>query len=220
MGNTNKSSNPIDFTFDTDYKKHWYVERFYRTTKNETVIKWKEYKFPITNPVNFVAKDGTKLATYKYPAAEGTQFKGVIFFIHGFQSNSNRNGHVAKSHSDLGYDFYSMDMRGHGSSDGQTILIPSVESTAKDFSQYHKMVLEKFYSDSDPPVFLMSSSYGGMVAMHILMNEPEIKYKAAHFISAFFGFHPSKKSEYSKLLPVAQTTCFLIPSATMPVKMY
>jgi alpha-beta hydrolase superfamily lysophospholipase len=140
----------------------------------------------------------------------------VIFFIHGFQSYANRVGHMAKSHSDLGYDFYSMDMRGHGTSDGQTALIPSVEIAAKDCDQYHKMVLKTFYSDSEPSVFLMGNSFGGMVAMHMLMNEPEIKYKGAHLIAPFLGFHAAKKSGYGNLLPIAKSACYMKAGAALP----
>ena len=82
MGNNN--SNPLDFSLDTDEKRQAYVDKFYETSKLESVIKWKQYKFPIENPVEMIADDKTKLATYKYPKAEGTQFKGVVFFIHGF----------------------------------------------------------------------------------------------------------------------------------------
>lgn len=135
-----------------------------------------------------VGEDGAKLATYKYPRADGTSFKGVIFFIHGFQSYSNRVALMAKSHSDLGYDFYAMDLRGHGKSDGQTALIPSLEGTVKEFQTYHKKVLEQY--EDTPPVYLMGNSFGCMVSMHILMHDAEsIPYKAAHFIGPFFMFN-------------------------------
>ena len=114
MGN----SNTKDIALDTDEKKKEYVERFFERTRNERVVNLKLFKFPVENPVEVVAEDGTKFATYKYPAVDGTQFKGVIFFIHGFQSYANRISHIASSLSELGYDFFSMDMRGHGKSGG------------------------------------------------------------------------------------------------------
>lgn len=89
----------------------------------------------------------------------------------------------------MGYEFYAMDLRGHGKSDGQVALIPPVEQVAKEYTTFHKKVLEQY--DNSPPVFLMGNSFGCAVGMHILMNDSEISYKAAHFIAPFFGFHPS-----------------------------
>ena len=61
----NKNSNTNDVSLNTDEKRQQYVDRFYERTTNEQVIKWKEYKFPITNPIEFIAEDGTKFATFK-----------------------------------------------------------------------------------------------------------------------------------------------------------
>lgn len=66
----------------------------------------------------------------------------------------------------------------------------------------------------------MGNSYGCMAGMHLLMNDPEIEYKAAHFIGPFLGFHPSKKSTYAKLYPVARTTCFVRPGAALPATVH
>ena len=53
--------------------------------------------------------------------------KGIIFFIHGFQSYANRQAHLAHDFSKAGYDFFAMDMRGHGKSEGAIAYIPSLE---------------------------------------------------------------------------------------------
>ena len=42
---------------------------------------------------------------------------------------ANRICHLGKSHSDIGYDFYAMDLRGHGKSGGEISLINSLEET-------------------------------------------------------------------------------------------
>ena len=51
-----------------------------------------------------------------------------------------------------------MDLRGHGKSDGQTALIPSLEQTAKEYQMFHSKVLEQY--DDSPSVFLMGNSFG------------------------------------------------------------
>lgn len=111
----------------------------------------------------------------------------MIFFQHGFQGSVARIGHLAKSHSDLGYDFFAMDLRGHGKSGGQISLINSLEETIAENELFHKKVLEKFYKNKNPPIFLMGNSYGCMVGMELLLRE-KINYKAAHFLGPFYGF--------------------------------
>ena len=70
MGNNN--SNTADIVFDTDEKRQAFVDKFYETTQADNVIKWKQYKFPIDNPVEMRGEDGAKLATYKFPKEDGT----------------------------------------------------------------------------------------------------------------------------------------------------
>jgi pimeloyl-ACP methyl ester carboxylesterase len=66
----------------------------------------------------------------------------------------------------------------------------------------------------------MGNSFGCMVAMHILMNKPEIEYKASHLIAPFFGFHPAKKANFARLLNVAKATCYMKPSAALPATIH
>ena len=59
-----------------------------------------------------------------------TEFKGVIFYVHGFGEYVGRFAHVAQCWSEMGYDFFAMDQRGHGKSDGKTVLIQNVNAIA------------------------------------------------------------------------------------------
>lgn len=63
----------------------------------------------------------TNLKTYKYPAilrGENTKFQGVILYVHGFTDYVGRFAHLGKFFAEKGYDFYGMDQRGHGKSEG------------------------------------------------------------------------------------------------------
>ena len=62
--------------------------------------------------------------------------------MHGFTDYSRRNAHLAKKFADDGFDFYSMDYRGHGESDGKTVLIPSIETIALDNFEFHQEVVK------------------------------------------------------------------------------
>lgn len=60
------------------------------------------------------------------------EFKGVLFYIHGFGEYVGRFAHVAQIYSQLGYDCFAMDQRGHGKSEGELVLIQSVDAIAND----------------------------------------------------------------------------------------
>jgi alpha-beta hydrolase superfamily lysophospholipase len=103
-----------------------------------------DYSFPVEDPVKYQVTDRKSgeilnLKTFLYPAYfdakeqegglndgpknpldmdEARDLKGIVFFVHGFTDYSGRMAHVGQRFSELGYDFYSMDQRGHGKSDG------------------------------------------------------------------------------------------------------
>ena len=69
------------------------------------------------------------IKNYAYPSAipkDDPKYMGVLFFIHGHGDYSERTAHVGEMFSKLGYDFYMMDTRGNGKSEGQTVFVPSV----------------------------------------------------------------------------------------------
>jgi alpha-beta hydrolase superfamily lysophospholipase len=59
-----------------------------------------------------------RLKTYRYPADKSVPFKGVILYTHGFSDYIARFAHLAEKLSKHGFDFFGMDQRGHGLSDG------------------------------------------------------------------------------------------------------
>ena len=56
--------------------------------------------------------DEIELATYHYPAEcdkHSDEYKGVLFWVHGFSNYNARVAHVGMHFSKLGYDVYCMD---------------------------------------------------------------------------------------------------------------
>jgi len=77
------------------------------------------------------------IRNYCYPAyhdqEDQTQVrKGVVFFVHGFSDYMGRFAHIGKKLSDLGYDVYGTDHRGHGSSGGHVAYLPSIDLISED----------------------------------------------------------------------------------------
>ena len=79
--------------------------------------------------------------------------------------------------------------------------------------------MDKYYSDSNPNVYLMGNSYGCMVGLELLLRE-KINYKAAHFLGPFFGFVPDKQFLYDLLIYFAMITILFFPSFSTPTKIW
>jgi alpha-beta hydrolase superfamily lysophospholipase len=55
--------------------------------------------------------------------------------------------HHGEIYSKLGYDFYAMDVRGHGKSEGTRLYCPNVDRNAQDIKSWMELTLKKFYSE-------------------------------------------------------------------------
>lgn len=115
-----------------------------KQSPNPRLINFKNYKFPFIDPIEIYGQSvddptqlgSLKLANYAYPAhydklnepntlldaftrreaAPNLNYRGIVFYIHGFSEYVQRFAHLGQKWSNLGYDFYAMDMRGHGRS--------------------------------------------------------------------------------------------------------
>ena len=103
--------------------------------------------------------------TYSEHDQNSPEYKGIIFWVHGFSDYCDRHAHIAKHFARLGYDFFAMDMRGHGNSDGQTVLIQSTQWVAEDTMLFHRKVLSEIYTyergyQKQPKCFVLAHSHG------------------------------------------------------------
>ena len=79
------------------------------------------------------------------PASE-EGYQGILFFLHDFADYAGRHTFLAKGFAEAGYDFYTMDMRGHGKSEGMTAYIEKVQDLVQDFRSFIYKILKTFYS--------------------------------------------------------------------------
>ncbi len=103
-----------------------------------------------------------------WPANDQT--KGVVLLVHGLGEHCQRYDHLAAHINQHGYALSSMDLPGHGKSDG---LRGHVDS----FEVYEKAVLELYErtksSHSNTPIFLLGHSMGGLIATKLLLNHQD-----------------------------------------------
>ena len=138
-----------------------------------------------------------KLMTYCWPSAiprEHKEFKGVVFYIHGFSEYCKRQAHFAKEFSQLGFDFYCMDSRGHGESEGQHMFIHSIDQCADDHFDFHRRVIDELYT-TKPKVYLLAHSFGAMQATNAMLRNKHLNPDGSQFYSS---------------------VCFLCPFWSMP----
>ena len=77
-------------------------------------------------------------------ANQESTYKGILIYAHDFTDYMGRNAHIGKEFATLGYDFYAMDMRGHGNSEGKMAYISNVTQLVDDFKGYMLKIIELY----------------------------------------------------------------------------
>ena len=135
-------------------------------------------KFPITNFKNIFVKQFNKninLVTYKYPAYYNefedsnkcNKIKGVVYLMHGLYEHSSLLSYTAKILSNSGYDVLSMDLRGHGRSDGIRGLLETKDAIIKDYIDFIDNTIIDYNKNTKK--FLFGYSLGGLMC-NIISN--------------------------------------------------
>jgi alpha-beta hydrolase superfamily lysophospholipase len=99
-----------------------------------------------------------------------TNSKAVVVLIHGLGEHCQRYEHLAADLNQAGYSLSSMDLPGHGKSDG-------IRGHIDSFEVFEKAVLELYSrtkkSHPDTPIFLLGHSMGGLIAAQLLLNHQD-----------------------------------------------
>lgn len=126
-----------------------------------------------TSESNEVSESTENGLYYRYWPATNT--KAVVILIHGLGEHCQRYEHLAAHLKQSGYALSSMDLPGHGNSEG-------VRGHVDSFKVFEQAVL-KLYSRTqsrhpDTPIFLLGHSMGGLIATQLLLNHQR-KFQAA-----------------------------------------
>lgn len=122
------------------------------------------HEFKFENPfeeVFLMTPDNIQLNALYFKAENP---KGVIYYLHGKSGNLKTWGQLAKTYTDLGYDFFLLDYRGFGKSEGK---INSEEEFYADV-QLGYDYLTKMYSENE--IHLLGFSLGSGAATHLALN--------------------------------------------------
>jgi len=106
-----------------------------------------------------------------WPVSEGQQLKGVVLLVHGLGDHCERYGNLAAALNATGYALASIDLPGHGQSEG-------VRGHIDSFSDYSDAALSLYGKVQvwyeDQPIFLLGHSMGGLIATHMLLENQQL----------------------------------------------
>ena len=82
------------------------------------------------------------------PVPEGKKRRGVIFYIHGYGSNIQRESVIADTFAKYGqFEVFAIDMRGYGDSGGIPTIIESLDDVINDQWKLIFEIIKKFKID-------------------------------------------------------------------------
>lgn len=176
----------------------------------------------------------------RWSPANDQKAKGVCVFQHGIHGESGLGAIIdgspfkltllAKAITEAGYILYSLDMLGHGYSEGERFFIPDSDWTINrdDFSSFALYAEEK--EDAELPFFLMGESYGGCLTLHVARQWMDAPDKAPKNFRAICLLAPAIVGDLPSP-PVLETlkalayvaprwTPFFMPSTVSPERIW
>ena len=80
---------------------------------------FKQVKFTEYNPIKVEVKEGKQiiaLANYRLAVPDGVEKKGIVFYIHGYNTYCEHEASTMKPLADNGFECFALDQRGFGNS--------------------------------------------------------------------------------------------------------
>ncbi len=108
------------------------------------------------------SEDGTLLYCESFLAPKS---KGAVLVVHGLGEHSGRYGELAKHFLKLGLDVHTVDLRGHGRSQGTRGHFTSLDELHQDLDAWITHLVSSGSLASKRPCFLLGHSLGGLVAL-------------------------------------------------------
>ena len=108
--------------------------------------------------------DGISLYTKNYLVPTAT---ASVLIVHGLGEHCERYAHVANALNGIGANVYTFDLRGHGKSEGESVLIKTIDEYRDDVKTVCRTI------PTDKPLFIVGHSMGGLIVLHfLLLDQP------------------------------------------------
>ncbi|MDP9237526.1 MAG: lysophospholipase [Chloroflexota bacterium] len=120
----------------------------------------------------FETSDGHHLFE-RHWAPEGDAPRAHLVIVHGYAEHSGRYEHVGAYFAGRGYAVHAYDLRGHGLSDGERVLVRSMAEHLDDLDTFLTRVQARA---GTAPIFLLGHSMGGgIVALAMVTRRPQVR---------------------------------------------
>ncbi|CAF0810692.1 unnamed protein product [Didymodactylos carnosus] len=142
----------------------------------------------------------------------------VIILIHGFAEHSQRYTHFAKFYNEHNYTVVSMDLRGHGISEGQRGFAPSIESLWQDLDLLISEIRQRYPLS---PIVLYGHSMGGNLCLSYALNRNTSKTSVCPY-AAMIVTGPWIRLTAQPMSPVSfliRTLSRIHPTLNLPLKL-
>lgn len=113
---------------------------------------------PLVEESSITSADGHRLFLRTFPTPTP---RATVALLHGFGEHAGRYTHVAKALSDKGFEPWTMDLRGHGRSEGPRAFVASFDEHTRDLGAFIAHVRKE---RPNRPLFLVAHSMGGCIA--------------------------------------------------------
>lgn len=105
-----------------------------------------------------LVSDGLKLFLRTYPTEAP---RATVAVLHGFGEHAGRYDHVAAALASRGFEPWTMDLRGHGRSEGPRAFVTSFDEHTRDLGAFISHLRKE---RPNRPLFLVAHSMGGCIA--------------------------------------------------------
>jgi acylglycerol lipase len=161
----------------------------------------KHYSFKLRS------QDGLQL--YAQGWEPGGRVRAVICVLHGLGDHSGRFAHLARFLLPSGFAVMSVDLRGHGNSEGTRGHFPSMELVRQDIDELIAAARERY---AGIPGFLYGHSLGGVLTLnYVLQRKPEL----AGVVVTSPGLKTALENQKGKIA-LARFLVIFAPAMTLP----
>ena len=171
------------------------------------------YNFPQEHEeINLRAEDNFNLNSLLFKSSSQPS-KGIVFTFKGAGGNISNQNQAAKIYNSLGYDYYVMDIRGYGKSEG---YYSNEEQMYNDAMLGYNQLLERGYKEEN--IVLIGVSLGSGLASYVAANNNP---RQLILISPYYSMKDlaknlnfSKKVKFLKYLPTDLLLKYNLDNAT------